>query len=67
MALKTIKTEENGQLSPESAPKNGFLEYVTFLIQIREAEQIYRHHSKVLFNNLCNLNQVIVIENGKES
>ena len=67
MALKTIKTEENSQLCPDSVRKSGFLEQVTFMLQIREAEQIYRQHSKVLFDNLYKLNRTIVIKYGKES
>ena len=66
MTLKQIKTEENEQLSVKSAPKGGFMEHLSFLIEIREVVHMYGEYGKVLMNNLAKLNQVVVFENGKE-
>lgn len=66
MTLKQIKTEENDQLCIKSAPKSGFMEYMSFLIEIREVVYMYEEYGKVLMNNLAKLNQVVVFENGKE-
>jgi len=66
MTLKQIKTEENDQLSIKSLPKNGFMDHLSFLIEIREVVHKYKEYGKVLMNNLAKLNQVVVFENGKE-
>lgn len=66
MTLKTTKKEEKGAIEPKTLEKNDFLDNITFLMKIREVCHGYLYHGKVLFENLSKLNQVIVLDYGKE-